>query len=173
MKLKTNGTKTNWWKWACLLILAINVAFVGVIASRLIQVREPAAQTITSKKAKSVKVGTVYATSSAILFEGTYTFLGYEVPLYIYFQPSRLESGAIQLKITSFSVGTLTLPESEVLKYLKSSVDLPNFVEVLPKESVININIQNIKNDAGIFLKATTIDLVGDRFNFDIYKKNG
>ena len=108
MKLKTNGTKTNWWKWACLLILAINVAFVGVIASRLIQVREPAAQTITSKKAKSVKVGTVsttreqlnntvasylkdyqtknssynvYATSSAILFEGTYTFLGYEVPL--------------------------------------------------------------------------------------------
>ncbi|MDU1741407.1 MAG: DUF2140 domain-containing protein, partial [Streptococcus lutetiensis] len=41
------------------------------------------------------------------------------------------------------------------------------------KESVININIQNIKNDAGIFLKATTIDLVGDRFNFDIYKKNG
>lgn len=45
MKLKTNGTKTNWWKWACLLILAINVAFVGVIASRLIQVREPAAQT--------------------------------------------------------------------------------------------------------------------------------
>ena len=65
------------------------------------------------------------------------------------------------------------MPESEVLKYLKSSVDLPNFVEVLPKESVININIQNIKNDAGIFLKATTIDLVGDRFNFDIYKKNG
>ena len=199
MKLNKNGTKTNWWKWGFLLILAINVAFVGVIASRLIQVREPAAQSISSKKDDNVKVGTisttreqlndtvasylkeyqtkktsysVYATSSAIMFEGTYTFLGYEVPLYIYFQPSRLESGAIQLKITSFSVGTLTLPESEVLKYLKSSINLPDFVEVLPKESVININIQDIKNDADIFLKATTIDLVGDQFNFDIYKKN-
>ena len=199
MKLNKNGTKTNWWKWGFLLILAINVAFVGVIASRLIQVREPAAQSISSKKADNVKVGTisttreqlndtvasylkeyqtkktsysVYATSSAIMFEGTYTFLGYEVPLYIYFQPSRLESGAIQLKITSFSVGTLTLPESEVLKYLKSSINLPDFVEVLPKESVININIQDIKNDTDIFLKATTIDLVGDQFNFDIYKKN-
>lgn len=199
MKLNKNGTKTNWWKWGFLLILAINVAFVGVIASRLIQVREPAAQSISSKKADNVKVGTisttreqlndtvasylkeyqtkktsysVYATSSAIMFEGMYTFLGYEVPLYIYFQPSRLESGAIQLKITSFSVGTLTLPESEVLKYLKSSINLPDFVEVLPKESVININIQDIKNDADIFLKATTIDLVGDHFNFDIYKKN-
>ncbi len=199
MKLNKNGTKINWWKWGFLLILAINVAFVGVIASRLIQVREPAAQSISSKKADNVKVGTisttreqlndtvasylkeyqtkktsysVYATSSAIMFEGTYTFLGYEVPLYIYFQPSRLESGAIQLKITSYSVGNLTLPESEVLKYLKSSINLPDFVEVLPKESVININIQDIKNDADIFLKATRIDLVGDQFNFDFYNNN-
>ena len=58
------------------------------------------------------------------------------------------------------------------MKYLRSSINLPDFVEVLPKESVININIQDIKNDADIFLKATTIDLVGDQFNFDIYKKN-
>ncbi|WP_288274887.1 DUF2140 family protein, partial [uncultured Streptococcus sp.] len=62
MKLNKNGTKTNWWKWGFLLILAINVAFVGVIASRLIQVREPAAQSISSKKADNVKVGTISTT---------------------------------------------------------------------------------------------------------------
>lgn len=199
MKLKKNGKKINWWKWGFLLILAINIAFVGVIASRLIQVREPATENVSSKQTDSVKVGTfstnreqlnetvaayledyqtdqmsytVYATSSAIMFEGTYTLLGYEVPLYIYFQPSRLDSGAVQLKITSFSVGTLSLPESEVLKYIKSSYKLPSFVEVLPDESAININIQNLENDADIYLEATTIDLVGDQFNFDIYKKN-
>ena len=198
MKLKQNG-KINWWKWGFLLILAINVAFVGVIASRLIQVREPAAEKVSSKKTDSVKVGTfstnreqlnetvaaylkeyqtdrmsytVYATSSAIMFEGKYTLLGYEVPLYIYFQPSRLSSGAVQLNITSFSVGTLSLPESEVLKYIKSSYQLPSFVKVLPDESAININIQHLKNDADLYLKATTIDLVGGQFNFDIYKKN-
>ena len=199
MKLKKNGKKINWWKWGFLLILAINIAFVGVIASRLIQVREPAAENVSSKQTDSVKVGTfstnreqlnetvaayledyqtdqmsytVYATSSAIMFEGTYTLLGYEVPLYIYFQPSRLDSGAVQLKITSFSVGTLSLPKSEVLKYIKSSYKLPSFVEVLPDESAININIQNLENDADIYLEATTIDLVGGQFNFDIYKKN-
>ena len=198
MKLKQNG-KINWWKWGFLLILAINVAFVGVIASRLIQVREPAAEKVSSKKTDSVKVGTfstnreqlnetvaaylkeyqtdrmsytVYATSSAIMFEGKYTLLGYEVPLYIYFQPSRLSSGAVQLTITSFSVGTLSLPESEVLKYIKSTYQLPSFVKVLPDESAININIQHLKNDADLYLKATTIDLVGGQFNFDIYKKN-
>ena len=95
----------------------MNLAFVGVVASRLLQVREPATENISNNQKKSIKVGTfstnieqlndtvaaylkdyqtkkmsynVYATSSEIMFEGKYTLLGYEVPLYIYFQPSRL-----------------------------------------------------------------------------------
>ena len=154
MKQKKTGRKTNWWKWGFLLILAMNLAFVGVVASRLLQVREPATENISNNQKKSIKVGTfstnieqlndtvaaylkdyqtkkmsynVYATSSEIMFEGKYTLLGYEVPY---------------------------------------------FVEVLPDESAININIQNLKNDADIYLKATTVDLVGDQFNFDIYKKS-
>ncbi|MBF7094620.1 YpmS family protein [Streptococcus sp. HF-1907] len=197
MKQNLSG-KINWWKWGLLLLLAINVAFVGVVASRLIQVREPSAETLKTTTAKSVKVGTfttnkeqlndtvatylkdyqskkftykVYAASSSILFEGSYELLGYEVPLYVYFEPNRLENGAVQLKVTSFSVGTLPLPESEVLQYIKSSYDLPDFVTISPKKSTITINLQSMKNDAGIYLKATTIDLVNDNFSFDIFKK--
>lgn len=197
MKQNLSG-KINWWKWGLLLLLAINVAFVGVVASRLIQVREPSAETLKTTTAKSVKVGTfttnkeqlndtvatylkdyqskkftykVYAVSSSILFEGSYELLGYEVPLYVYFEPNRLENGAVQLKVTSFSVGTLPLPESEVLQYIKSSYDLPDFVTISPKKSTITINLQSMKNDAGIYLKATTIDLVNDNFSFDIFKK--
>lgn len=199
MKQKINGIRINWWKWGLLLLLAINLGFFGVVVSRLIQIREPDAKQMTPSGKDGVKVGTfstnkeqlndtiasylkdyqtdkmsysVYATSSAILFEGTYTLLGYEVPLYIYFQPIRLESGAIQLKITSFSVGTLSLPESEVLKYIKSSYKLPDFVEILPDKSAINVNIQELKNKADVYLKATTIDLINNQFSFDIYKKN-
>lgn len=113
----------------------------------------------------------VYATSSTILFEGTYQLLGYEVPLYIYFQPHRLTNGAIQLQVLSFSVGTLSLPEKDVLQYLKSSYKLPKFVEVLPKQSAIIINLQQLENDANIYLKAQKIDLVKDDIRFDIYKK--
>lgn len=197
MKQNLSG-KINWWKWGLLLLLAINVAFVGVVASRLIQVREPSAETLKTTTAKSVKVGTfttnkeqlndtvatylkdyqskkftykVYAASSSILFEGSYELLGYEVPLYVYFEPNRLENGAVQLKVTSFSVGTLPLPELEVLQYIKSSYDLPDFVTISPKKSTITINLQSMKNDAGIYLKATTIDLVNDNFSFDIFKK--
>ena len=182
-----------------MLILAINLAFVGVVASRIIQIREPEAENIATKTKGGIKIGTfsttkeqlnetvvsyledyqkkgmtykLYATSSQILFEGTYTLLGYEVPLYVYFQPSRLENGAVQLKVTSFSVGTLPLPEDQVLKYIKSSYDLPKFVKIQPNQSTITINVQNLDNEEGIYLKAQTINLVNDDISFDIYKKS-
>ncbi|HEL1202300.1 TPA: YpmS family protein [Streptococcus equi subsp. zooepidemicus] len=188
----------NWWKWAFLLLLAFNTAFLAVIGSRIIQIREPKSELINQKAAKNIKIGTltttkeqlneavvsylkdfqtkkmtykVYATSSTILFEGTYQLLGYEVPLYIYFQPHRLTNGAIQLQVLSFSVGTLSLPEKDVLQYLTSSYKLPKFVEVLPKQSAIIINLQQLENDANIYLKAQKIDLVKDDIRFDIYKK--
>ncbi|AXQ78245.1 DUF2140 family protein [Streptococcus chenjunshii] len=197
MKQKRIGNRKNWWKWAFLLLLALNIAFIAVVASRVIQVRENLPEQST-KNSGGVKVGTFstdieqlnatlsayladyqgdnisyafYATSKEMMFEGSYTLLGYEVPLYIYFQPARLESGAVQLTVTSFSVGTLSLPEEQVLKYLQSSYDLPDFVEVLPDKSAININVQNLDNAAGIYLKAGEIDLVNDRINFEIYKK--
>ncbi|HEL0747321.1 TPA: YpmS family protein [Streptococcus equi subsp. zooepidemicus] len=188
----------NWWKWAFLLLFAFNAAFLAIIGSRIIQIREPKSELINQKAAKNIKIGTltttkeqlneavvsylkdfqtkkmtykVYATSSTILFEGTYQLLGYEVPLYIYFQPHRLTNGAIQLQVLSFSVGTLSLPEKDVLQYLKSSYKLPKFVEVLPKQSAIIINLQQLENDANIYLKAQKIDLVKDDIRFDIYKK--
>ncbi|HEO7107654.1 TPA: DUF2140 family protein, partial [Streptococcus agalactiae] len=43
--------------------------------------------------------------------------------------------------------------------------------DIKPKKSVININLQDLKNKEGIYLKATAIDLVNDNFSFDIFKK--
>ncbi|EHI68692.1 YpmS family protein [Streptococcus ictaluri] len=195
MKKKLN---LNWWKWAFLCLLALNLAFGVVIGSRLIQVREPESELIAKKKLNNIKVGTFttnreqlnetvasylkdyqtktlhykfYATSTSILFEGTYQLLGYEVPLYIYFQPNRLDNGAVQLQVVSFSVGTLPLPEKDVLQYLKSSYKLPKFVKVMPNQSAIIVNLQELKNDANVYLKAKKVDLVKDQISFDIYKK--
>ena len=36
----------------------MNLAFVGVVASRLLQVREPATENISNNQKKSIKVGT-------------------------------------------------------------------------------------------------------------------
>ncbi|MCS4488076.1 YpmS family protein [Streptococcus sciuri] len=198
MKQKILGQKINWWKWGFLLLFAINIGFISVVMSRLIQPREPNNQQTLKHTTNSVKVGTftmhkeelnntiaaflkdyqskdfsyqIYVASSSILFEGSYTLLGYEVPLYVYFEPVRLSNGAVQLKVTSFSVGTLSLPQKEVLQYIKTSYKLPDIVVIDPQKATITINLQNLKNDAGLYLKATSIDLVNDQFTFDIFKK--
>lgn len=199
MKLNQNGKKINLWKWLFLLLLAINIGFVSVIGSRLLEIREPYVSEIVENKEDAIKIGTfvtdreqvndtisaflseyqskeltytIYATEDKVLFEGKYKLLGYNVPLYVYFTPSTLKSGAIQLKVTSFSVGSLPLPQKTVLKYIKSTYDLPEIIEVVPKESIININVQDLENKLGVYLKATNIDLVGDQIQFDIFKDN-
>ncbi|MGT2749314.1 YpmS family protein [Streptococcus orisasini] len=198
MKQKRIGTKQNWWKWGFLLLLALNIAFWGIIISRVMGGSPndtKSAQTVTNP----VKVGTITTTkdelnqtltsylndyqskdlnysvrltSTNIEFQGTYKLLGAEVPLYIYFEPYHLKSGAVQLKVTSLSAGNLPLPEAEVLSYIRSSYKLPKFVEILPQKSVVNINLQNIDNDSGLYLKSTAINLATDEINFDILKKN-
>lgn len=199
MKQNQIGKKNNLWKWGFIVLFAVNCGFFVLIGSRLLQKPSDLTQTKTTKRVATTKIGTLvttkeqlntainsylvdyqssntqyqtYVTNSGILFETTYTLLGYKTPLSLYLQPYRLETGAIQLKITSFTVGTLSLPESEVLQYIKSSVKLPDFVEIIPKKSVININLQNIKIKEKLIIKAKTVDLINDKITFDLYKKN-
>lgn len=197
MTVKKTGTSPVW-KWLFLLLLALNISFVAVIAQRLLQVREPEVVAVTAKKAKATKIGSftttkdelndtlsaylkkyqskdfsykVYAAAGTILFEGKYKLLGYDVPLYIYFEPYRLADGSIQLKLTSFSAGTLPLPEKEVLQMIKKSYDLPKIVSIKPKETSILIKLPELENELGIYLEAVSLDLVNDKIVFDIYKK--
>lgn len=197
VRQKTSG-RSALWKWLFLLLLACNLAFVAVLGSRLLQVREPDSYKLAVKPDKSIKLGTfvtnkdqlnkvvqhylkpyqtdemtykLYTSSSTILFEGKYKVLGYEVPLYVYFEPYRLENGAVQLKLSSLSAGTLPLPEKDILVYIKKAYDLPKMVKVVPKESSIFINLPELDNEQGIYLEAVSIDLVNDNIAFDIYQK--
>lgn len=199
MKQKKIGQKINWWKWLFLGLLAINIGLLLTLASRLITLREPDAQTVNVKVPKSFSIGTfstdkdklnqtiltylkpyqtsqmtykLYAANDTVMFEGTYRLFDYDIPLYVYFEPYRLEDGAVQLQVTSFSVGTLPLPQKEVLQYIKSSYDLPDIVKVEPNQSTITIQLQKLKNPNGIFIKAKQIDLLNDDIRFEIYKKN-
>lgn len=196
-----NNRRINGWKWAFILLLSAQFALLAVLASRLIEIREPVTEAVSTKsKEKSISVGTItttkeqlnktlaaylsdmkaknltfefYASSTTMLFEGTYTFLGYEVPLYIYFEPYVSKKGAVQLKLTSFSAGTLSLPEGEVLKYLKKAYKLPKIVTVDTDNSLITIDVTKIENTQNIYIKAKKIDLKNDVITFEIYKKNG
>ncbi|MGV3010332.1 YpmS family protein [Streptococcus thoraltensis] len=195
--MKTN--KLSLWKYLFLILLAMNLAFVGVVAYRVIQPRE---QKINQKseskgKATAVKAGSFvttreelnntaaafledyqskglkyefYTTSSQVLFQGSYRLLGYEIPLYVYFEPYVLKNGDVQLEVTSVSAGTLTLPKKEILSYISNAYDIPDFLAIKPKKSEIILSLKDIKLSNGLYAKATEFDLANDRISFDLFK---
>ena len=99
------------------------------------------------------------------------SLLGKDYPLYIYFQPSKLENGNILLTVKDFSVGTFQIPQKMVLRLLNKNKNIPDFIQISPKESTITIVLPEIDNDFGIYVKANTIDLYNDKIVFDLYQK--
>jgi len=177
-------------------LVSLLLAFAIVVQGRLATPREDVSQLHQTVGTKDVKVGTmtttrdqlndtiksllkkyklsdykVYADNQQILLEGQLSFLGKDYPLYIYFQPSKLENGNILLTVKDFSVGTFQIPQKMVLQLLSKNKTIPEFIQISPKQSTITIVLPEIDNDFGIYVKANTIDLYNDKIVFDLYQK--
>ncbi len=188
--------KINIWKWLFLGLVSLLLAFAFVVQGRLATPREDVSQLHQAVGTKDVKVGTmtttrdqlndtiksllkkyklsdykVYADNQQILLEGHLSLLGKDYPLYIYFQPSKLENGNILLTVKDFSVGTFQIPQKMVLRLLSKNKNIPDFIHISSKESTITIVLPEIDNDFGIYVKANTIDLYNDKIVFDLYQK--
>lgn len=188
--------KINIWKWLFLGLVSLLVALGLVVQSRLATPREDVRQLQRTAKTSDVQVGTmtttrdqlndtikyllkkyhlsdykVYADNQQILLEGQLSLLGKSYPLYIYFQPSKLENGNILLSVKDFSVGSFQIPQKMVLQLLSKNKNIPKFVQISPKQSTITILLSEMDNDFGIYAKTNTIDLYNDKIVFDLYQK--
>lgn len=196
MRQRTTGT-INGWKWAFLTLMSALLALGLVLASRMLVRREGTHQIVTNQT-EETKIGTfsttrdqlndtiatyledyqtkdfsykLYATNQVVLFEGEYEFLNTKIPLYIYFQPSKLEDGSVLLEVSEISIGTLSLPKDQVMAYLKKHYKLPDFAIVDVDKATIHLQLAHIKNELDIYVKANTIALYNDQIIFDIYRK--
>ena len=188
--------KINIWKWLFLGLVSLLLALALVVQGRLATPREDVSQLHHTVRSTDVKVGTmtttrdqlndtiqsllkkyklsdykVYADNQQILLEGQLSLLGKDYPLYIYFQPSKLENGNILLTVKDFSVGSFQIPQKMVLRLLSKNKNIPDFIQISPKESTITIVLPEIDNDFGLYAKANTIDLYNDKIVFDLYQK--
>lgn len=196
MPQKKNG-KINSWKWLFLILLALILGTSLVLVNRLETKREDLTKLVPTNK-NDAKVGSfetnreqlnetiaqylkdyqtdnfqyqVYLTSQLAVFEGSYQLLGIDIPLYIYFYPSRMEDGSISLAVQEISAGTLSLPKGDVLNYLQKNYKLPDIVKIDSKDARIQIQLPAIENKFGIYAKVNTIDLYSDQIIVDIYRK--
>ncbi|MBS0712896.1 YpmS family protein [Streptococcus suis] len=187
----------NIWKWLFLAQLALLIGCGIVLYTRIQTDREDLTKLVQTST-EDTKVGTfstnreqlnqtltnylkeyqteefsyqLFVTSQQVVFEGSYQIFGVTIPLYIYFQPSKMEDGSILLRITEISVGSLSLPKAEVLAYLQKNYKLPAFVKIDSEQAQVQVPLTELKNKFGLYGKANTIDLYNDQFIVDIYRK--
>ncbi|HEM3214010.1 YpmS family protein [Streptococcus suis] len=187
----------NIWKWLFLAQLALLISCGIVLYTRIQTDREDLTKLVQTST-EDTKVGTfstnreqlnqtltnylkeyqteefsyqLFVTSQQVVFEGSYQIFGVTIPLYIYFQPSKMEDGSILLRITEISVGSLSLPKAEVLAYLQKNYKLPAFVKIDSEQAQVQVQLTELKNKFGLYGKANTIDLYNDQFIVDIYRK--
>ncbi|MBF0777217.1 YpmS family protein [Streptococcus cuniculi] len=199
MKQKSTGN-INKWKWAFLGLVAALLALTLVVVARISSIREnTTVLTASANSSNDEKLGTfttsteqlntmletylkdyqtetfsykIRATNQFLLFEGTYNIWGLDIPLYVYFQPNKLNDGSILLTVSEISAGTLSLPKEEILSYIKKQSQLPAFVKIDPSKASVTVQLTEIENTQKIYVKANTIDLYNHQLIFDIYRKS-
>lgn len=196
MKLRKVGN-LNFWKWLFLVQLALMLGGGIVLLSRFQTKREDLTKLVPTNQTDT-KVGTfttdreqlnqsianylkeyqtkdfsyqLFVTSQQVVFEGSYQLFGVTLPLYIYFQPFKMEDGSILLQILEISAGSLSLPKADVLAYLQKNYKLPSFVKIDSQEAQVQLQITDLENSLGLYGKANTIDLYNNQIIVDIYRK--
>ncbi|MEH7275870.1 YpmS family protein [Neobacillus vireti] len=99
---------------------------------------------------------------------GAIQFFSQELDLKLTFKPEALENGDLVLKQQSISLGSLHLPVSYVLKFIKENYKLPNGVDIQPNDKLIYVNMQQLKLKSDVKIKANRFDLIKDDIAFTI-----
>lgn len=90
------------------------------------------------------------------------TVFSLTIPVQMYFDPVVLEDGNIQLVQNQVDIGQLSIPPEEILKLLRSSIDLPDWMIVSPADESVFIDLGGLPIDGDLDIRAQEIDLEND-----------
>ncbi|MFT9596567.1 YpmS family protein [Mesobacillus sp.] len=99
---------------------------------------------------------------------GTLPLFSQELELKLTFEPQALKNGDLILNQRSISVGKLNLPVSTVLKFVRDSYDLPDAVNIQPKEERVYVSMQRLKLKSDIKVRVNEFDLKKDNIKFTL-----
>jgi uncharacterized protein YpmS len=99
---------------------------------------------------------------------GTLPFFSEELNMSLTFEPKALENGDLVLSQKSMTIGSLHLPISYVLNFISKNYKIPKGVDIRPKDKLIYVNMQQLKQKSDIRIKADKFDLKKDDISFTI-----
>ena len=190
-------TKLNPWKAAFLFLVAVLIGGFLLLFTRLTQERENVSQiiaenvvregdpviTINSNKEqvnrfvdfyladlqKDAEQHYQFVLKNEALLTGEFDLLGFPVSFYLYFDPFVMANGNIQLKAKSLSIGALGLPINQVLKMIQNNSEIPEWIDIQPKEEMIILRLDQFELKNGMFFRADKINLVDNKIQLNVY----
>lgn len=93
----------------------------------------------------------------------------FTLPVLMHFDPIVQQDGNLILKQSAMEIGQLNIQPAVVLKILRDSVKLPEWMIVRPSEEELFINLSEIPLSGNLQVKAKTFNLADDEINFEIY----
>ncbi|HRM23564.1 MAG: YpmS family protein [Enterococcus aquimarinus] len=190
-------TKLNPWKAAFLFLVAVLIGGFLLLFTRLTQERENVSQiiaenvvregdpviTINSNKEqvnrfvdfyladlqKDAEQQYQFVLKNEALLTGEFDLLGFPVSFYLYFDPFVMANGNIQLKAKSLSIGALGLPINQVLKMIQNNSEIPEWIDIQPKEEMIILRLDQFELKNGMFFRADKINLVDNKIQLNVY----
>lgn len=126
------------------------------------------ANTYLNKAMKGKPLPIQLTVEDQIVLSSELTIFSLNFPIKMYFEPYVEEGGNIRLEQTSLEVGQAKLQPEYVLKLLRDSVDLPEWIVVMPKEKEVHIQVSNIPMSSGIHVRAKELNLEEDIITLEI-----
>lgn len=126
------------------------------------------ANTYLNEAMKGKPLPIVLTVNDQIVLTSELTIFSLNFPVKMYFQPHVEEGGNIRLEQTSLEVGPAKLQPEAVLKLLRDSIDLPEWIVVMPKEKEVHIQLASIPMSSGIHVRAKELNLEEDIITLEI-----
>ena len=129
---------------------------------------EGLANTYIGKAMKGEQLPVTMKIEDDVILHSELIAFSIKVPINMHFDPVVLGDGNLLLKQTSMEVGPLDIPPETVLKLLRDSIKLPEWMVVRPKEEEIFINLAELPVSGNLSVRAKTLNLVEDDIVFEV-----
>lgn len=103
-----------------------------------------------------------------VILSSELTIFSTVLPVKLFFEPYVEENGNIRLEQSSVEIGQLQLPPETVLKVLKDSIQLPQWMIVKPEEEEVLIQLASIPMASGVRVRAKELNLEEDIITLEI-----
>lgn len=118
---------------------------------------------------KNARLSYRVAIGDQVALNGNYRLLFTGIPFSLTFNPV-VSHGDIILKESEVKLGSIRLPDKQVLSFLKAGSQFPKWVIIQPDKRQIYINLTAVQIQQGLYLQAEKIDLPKNIVSFTVHR---